>query len=194
MTYPITDWTLPWQFDEIRGHLRPGQEKALHDLACLTPENGVILEVGAFKGRSTCALAMSGRTVHTIDAFTGKTDNTNDLSAPSFLGEFFANLERVDCLANVIPHMGLSSRFWKTWAIPVDMLFIDGGHDDEIVSGDFEHFFPWLKKGGILAMHDVYSENCDSLSNGPNGVWCRNKHLLTDREIFVDNLAVGRKL
>lgn len=180
--------------ETVFGHLRPGQEEALYDLACQTPEDGVILEVGAHKGRSTCCLAVSGRRVLTIDTFTGQPENTNDLSATSYLGEFFGNLGKVEALENVEPLIGKSSEFWDDWNTPIDMLFIDGGHQDEVVRGDFLFFFPWLKAGGILAMHDVYSMECNADSNGPNKVWCDALSQLKDTRILFDNLAVGVKL
>lgn len=191
-----TDWALPEAFNQIAGHLHTGQEKLLHDLAMQTPPEGVILEVGAHKGRSTCALALAcvdtNRHVYTIDTFTGQPDNTNLLTAPSYIGEFLKNLDRVDAVGYVTPLVGLSSDYWGKFNQPLDLLFIDGGHDHETVLGDFEAFWPLLKVGGILAMHDVYSYECDSLSNGPNKVWCDHFHELSDHTIN-HNLAYGVK-
>lgn len=192
-----TDWALPEAFIQISGHLHTGQEKLLHDLAMQTPEDGIILEVGAHKGRSTCAIALAcvntQRHIYTIDAFTGKPDNTDDLSAPSYIGEFLKNLDRCNVVGYVTPLVGLSNEYWHDFKKPIDMLFIDGGHEHEVVTGDFNNFFPLLKAGGILAMHDVYSYECDSLSNGPNKVWCDHYGDLVDH-VINHNLAWGWKL
>jgi predicted O-methyltransferase YrrM len=37
----------------------------------------------------------------------------------------------------------------------VDFLFIDGDHTYEGVRKDFEMYFPFVRKGGIVAFHDV---------------------------------------
>jgi predicted O-methyltransferase YrrM len=36
-----------------------------------------------------------------------------------------------------------------------DFIFIDGDHTYEGAKKDFENYFPLLKKGGILALHDI---------------------------------------
>lgn len=39
---------------------------------------------------------------------------------------------------------------------PLDMLFIDGGHDYETVRNDFERFAPLVGEGGLVVLHDVH--------------------------------------
>lgn len=38
---------------------------------------------------------------------------------------------------------------------PYDFIFIDGGHDYATARADFEHYWPMLREGGLLAMHDI---------------------------------------
>jgi predicted O-methyltransferase YrrM len=38
---------------------------------------------------------------------------------------------------------------------PIDFLFIDGDHTYEGVKRDFELYSPLVKKGGIIAFHDI---------------------------------------
>lgn len=42
----------------------------------------------------------------------------------------------------------------QTWSRPIDFLFIDGDHAYDAVLQDFNQWTPWLKTGGILAIHD----------------------------------------
>jgi predicted O-methyltransferase YrrM len=42
----------------------------------------------------------------------------------------------------------------QSWATPLDFLFIDGDHTYEAVKRDYDQWTPFLKKGGILAIHD----------------------------------------
>lgn len=37
----------------------------------------------------------------------------------------------------------------------IDLLFIDGGHDYETVSSDFEKYSPFVRKNGLIVFHDV---------------------------------------
>ncbi len=41
------------------------------------------------------------------------------------------------------------------WDKPVDILFIDGDHTYNGVKADFEKFFPFVKEGGLVLMHDI---------------------------------------
>lgn len=41
-----------------------------------------------------------------------------------------------------------------SWIAPIDFLFIDGDHNYEAVLRDFDQWTPFIKKGGLLAMHD----------------------------------------
>lgn len=51
------------------GWLTEVEARLLWDTACAT--DGHILEVGCYKGRSTCLLAALGRTLHCVDPFAG---------------------------------------------------------------------------------------------------------------------------
>lgn len=38
---------------------------------------------------------------------------------------------------------------------PIDFLFIDGGHDYEVVKADFDNYHGLVRPGGIIGFHDV---------------------------------------
>ena len=38
---------------------------------------------------------------------------------------------------------------------PLDLIFIDGGHTYEVVSGDMRRFAPLVRPGGLIAFHDI---------------------------------------
>lgn len=42
----------------------------------------------------------------------------------------------------------------QTWVENLDFLFIDGDHTPEAVARDYDQWTPFLKTGGILAIHD----------------------------------------
>ena len=67
----------------------------------------------------------------------------------------------------------------------IDLLFIDGDHSYEGVKKDFEMYSPLVKKGGIIAFHDIVvhppETNCDV-----NKFWNEIKHHYKYKE-FVEN-------
>lgn len=55
----------------------------------------------------------------------------------------------------VVPIAGRSQRVGPWWGTPIAFLFIDGGHDDQTVMGDYRTWGPMVIPTGILAFHDV---------------------------------------
>jgi hypothetical protein len=53
------------------------------------------------------------------------------------------------------PVKGYSYDVVQTWKRAIDVLFIDASHDYEAVHRDFQLWSPFVKVGGIVAMHDV---------------------------------------
>lgn len=192
------DWSdVETEILSISGHLQPGQERWLYDTARALPDWAVILEIGPFKGRSTCSLAAgcagSRKHIYTIDHFHSLWSNTDDASGESFFAEFWATLERLKLDPWVTPLPGFSHEFYQTWQRPIHMLWIDGGHADEVVRADYEAFWPHLAAGGLLALHDVSHGEYGGI-NGPDRVWYDIAlPLLTDVD-HCGSLAYGRKL
>lgn len=48
-----------------------------------------------------------------------------------------------------------SSELVQSWDKMIDILFIDDGHDYESVKSDYENFSPFVKKGGLILLHDT---------------------------------------
>lgn len=143
--------------DAIEGLLvSPDQEHWLFRTARSMPDGAAIVEIGSFKGRSTCCLAYGCRGtkkhVFSVDTFDG---NDADFHHRNFFQEFWHNVEECGLTAYVTPVQGRSSEVAKTWANPVHLLFIDGSHQYEDVLADFYGFLPHIVPGGIVALHDV---------------------------------------
>ena len=64
------------------------------------------------------------------------------------------------------------------WAQPLSLLFIDGGHGAEPAWADYRGWTPFVSKGGLLAIHDVFEDPADG-GRPPY-------------ELFVDALSSGR--
>jgi Methyltransferase domain len=187
------EWREAWsQGDRVAGWLAEGQERWLFETAYSLPSPANIVEIGSFKGRSTCFLAFGCRgtkkRVFAIDTFNG---NECDFGYRDFFGEFSENIERSGLSKYVRPIVGTSREVSKRWNEPIHLLFIDGSHRYDDVMEDFRGFFPHVVPGGTVALHDV---------NGAGGdwpdvfrVWDETvRHELVDTG-FCNNLAFGRK-
>lgn len=159
--------------------------KILFDAASGLPDPAMILEIGAFQGFSTCALAYAcvntQRRVMTIDTFHGNIKNTDLQDGESYYGTFLDNVRARNLQEYIMPLVGRSEIYYDGWAYPLDLLFIDGCHP--IMQQDLDAFFPHLKAGGMLLMHDVADDN---------ETWRGVKEQLTDVHLF-QNLGWGKK-
>ncbi|HUI06237.1 MAG TPA: class I SAM-dependent methyltransferase [Verrucomicrobiae bacterium] len=182
--------------DGVEGLLvSPGQERWLFTTARWLPDGATIVEIGSFKGRSTCCLAYgcrgSKKHVFAIDTFAGNDSDFKEgvtFRGTGYFDVFWSNLETRGLSSYVTPWRGQSRDAAKEWMTPIDLLFIDGSHQYEDVLADFEDFFPHVKPGGIIAFHDV-------LPNwpGPSRVWNESARPRLRRLGCCASLAYGRK-
>lgn len=137
----------------IRGYLVPGQEKALFKLAGSV--TGLLVEIGCFCGRSTCSMGLAIKDnpdckLVSIDTFEG-----NDPARKPSEAEFHENIRRCGLQSVVTLIKDDSKKIGKQWHQPIDLLFVDALHTYEGAKSDVDLFFPWLRVGGLLVLHDV---------------------------------------
>jgi predicted O-methyltransferase YrrM len=182
------EWRQLWaMIDHIEGWLYPAEGRWLFENARSIPRGGNIVEIGSFKGRSTCCLAggcQSRGRVFAIDSF----DGGPNLPRADSLADFRRNLSRCGLSAHVEPVVGLSFDIAKSWNQPIHLLFIDGSHNYEDVLADFEQFFPNVVPGGKVALHDVNSGDWP----GVRRAWMQINRALTDIG-YCESLGFGRK-
>jgi len=142
--------------EPIEGWLHDGQENWLFKRALALPDEANLVEVGSYKGRSTCCLAFgcwgTKKRVFAVDTF----DGGPDLPRHDSYEEFCQNLKRCQLSKYVEPMRGLSGEIAKTWNKPIHFIFIDGSHIYDDVLTDFAGFFPHVVPGGTVAFHDVH--------------------------------------
>jgi hypothetical protein len=120
------------------------------------PDNFRFLEIGAYKGRSLCALAeIASRygktcTADVIDLF----DGDIHIAERDYYAEFRANTEHLTIIGNV--HKGDSAIIHRILPKDTryDAIFIDGLHTADGVELDIRNYLPFLAQGGILSGHD----------------------------------------
>ena len=143
------------------GFLTEREARFLALVAACAPAQGVILEIGSFKGKSTVGLASIalryglGPVVavdpHTAPAVTDYGHGT----AQSSWEDFRMSLERAGVTHAVEAHRAYSRDLARGWNRPIRFLWIDGDHTYQGAKADIELFRPHLVPGGIVAMHDV---------------------------------------
>lgn len=141
----------------VPGFLKsPMQEQWFFTAARKAPNQAVIVEIGSFLGRSTVSFALgcvgTSKHVYAIDLFEGDNDM---YGSGNFEDRFIQNIRACGVELYVTPIKKHSLEVAKTWKKPIDILFIDGSHAYEDVKADFDAFYPHVKKGGVIAFHDI---------------------------------------
>lgn len=129
--------------DQVEGWFSKEQMEILYPFAQKAKN---VMEIGTYAGRSTLFWALSNpkANIVTVDRCIG---------APGFPSKYISPeiVKEGKIIAIHEDSYNLSARF--NW--PIDLLFIDGGHDYLDVSRDIEHWSPKVK--GIIVMHDYPS-------------------------------------
>lgn len=106
-----------------------------------------VLEIGAFKGRSTVCLAQTALKVVCVDPFDGR---ATPKLGPT-LKEFQANVKDY---GNVSWHVGTMDDVGWEMVPEFDLVFIDGDHTYGAVHNDIEWALTLLRPGGHIVFHD----------------------------------------
>ena len=73
----------------------------------------------------------------------------------------------------------------------LDFLFIDGDHSYEGVKKDFEMYSSLVRKGGIIAFHDIVNKDFTRKDIEVPKFWEEIKIKFTHKEIIFDNFNYG---
>lgn len=144
---------------DIDGWLTDAEGELLHKLAKNCKGKGVIVEIGSWKGKSTVYLANGSKAgnnvrVYAIDPHTGGPDLKRLGKVWSF-EEFKRNVAMAGVDDIVVPMIKTSEEAAKGFDQPIELIFIDGAHEYEMVKLDFNLWFPKVIDGGIMAFHDT---------------------------------------
>jgi MMP 1-O-methyltransferase len=134
---------------DVDGWLSDEEGEALYELAKDCTGKGVIVEIGSWKGKSTICLGLGSRAGEGIQIF------AVDPHADYRHGEFKQNIERAGIADLVTPVKGLSQDVVGDFAEPIELLFVDGSHEEEDVRHDFDTWVPKVVEGGTVAFHDT---------------------------------------
>ena len=140
------------------------EARLLFNLSKNSSLNGVIVEIGSYKGGSTIFLAKGSKTakrnkVYAIDNHfdydtlihrVGK-----EIVPKSTLQLFKENIKITNIEDVVTPIIKTSEKAAAKWKKKISLLWIDGNHDYGYVKMDFLLWEKHLINGGIIAFHDT---------------------------------------
>lgn len=169
--------SLPIDPESVKGFLDPKEGEALYDAALEAGALGPCLEIGSYCGKSTvyfgAACQKAGSVLFALDHHRGSEENQvgwehhdSELYDPetgllNTLPLFRQTLRRAGLEDTVVPLVAPSTVAARGWATPLAMVFIDGGHAMEHALNDYRLWAPFVKPGGILAIHDVFPNPAD---------------------------------
>jgi hypothetical protein len=146
------------------GQIRRAEARCLYEFAQKAPREGVIVEIGSYRGLSTIALAKGSLKNHAIPVYAidphDYVDPGNCVSRAGWHYDsrdnfaFFKYVLFAGVAEVVRPINLLSNEVVAGWDKPISLLWIDGSHDYEEVKKDFKSWSPFVVQRGHVALHD----------------------------------------
>jgi SAM-dependent methyltransferase len=123
--------------------------------------DGNFLEIGCWKGRSSCFLAVEiinskkDINLYCVDTWKGSQEHINfqDIKDDNLYETFLQTIQPVKHIITPIRDYSVNASCIFNDEF-FDFIFIDASHKYEDVKNDIECWYPKLKKGGFIAGHD----------------------------------------
>lgn len=162
---------------QIKGFLAQDEAEALYQYALHSSSLGPCLEIGSYCGKSSVYLGSACRAqdniLFTIDHHRGSEEHQTgeEYHDPDL---FDRNAGRVDTFPalrktldlfslqqTVVPIVAPSQVVAKKWAMPLGLVFVDGGHSLEQALFDCLTWSEFVVPGGYLLIHDIFPNPAD---------------------------------
>lgn len=160
--------------EQTKGFLDPAEGQRLYEVALAASQMGPCLEIGSYCGKSALYLGTACRenqqVLYSIDHHRGSEeqqpgeeyfdpdlfdDRRGVIDTLPFLREALA---RAGLEETVVPLVCASQVAAQSWATPLALVFIDGGHAFETAWQDFRCWSEHLQVGGYLLIHDIFKD------------------------------------
>ena len=150
---------------DVDGWMSPGQGATLFDAAARCPNDGLIVEIGSFRGRSTIVLATAADPsveVIAIDPHAGndrgpqEIDGFEDEAADDHT-VFTENLTAAGVADRVRHVREFSDTALELVDGEIDVLYIDGAHRYAPARADIRAWGARVGDGGTMLIHDSFS-------------------------------------
>lgn len=142
----------PFSLSDWQNYLSHAEIELLDTLAKSLPGSPRVVNIGAGAGTSGLTFMQSRS-----DLFLYTIDVALEVNLYGGLGNEIGILRSADLLdyTRYQPIHQDSVVEGKRWARgPVDLVFVDGAHEYEECRGDLEAWWPHLRLGGVMAIHD----------------------------------------
>ena len=160
--------------DLVKGFLDADEGEALFRYALEAAELGPVLEVGSYCGKSTVYLGAACKaervSLYAVDHHRGSEEHQpgeeyhdgslfdEQAGLMDSFREFRQTIRAAELEDTVVPVVSSSKVAAHNWATPLSMVFIDGGHSLEAAMTDYRSWVGHIVKGGLLAIHDIFSD------------------------------------
>jgi predicted O-methyltransferase YrrM len=159
-----------------KGFMPEDEGLALHQVGLVAARSGIgpLLEVGTYCGKSAvylgAAARVGGTVLITVDHHRGSEENQPgwEHHDPTVVDPRSGRmdtlpwarrtLEDAGLEDNVVLVVGESTTVAAVWTTPLALVFIDGGHGQEVAWADYRAWTPKVPPGGYLAIHDVFPD------------------------------------
>ena len=163
--------------EAAKGFMPPAEGRALYETALSYGVKGPMLEVGTYCGKSAiyfgAAARAAGDVIVTVDHHHGSEENQAgwEYHDPSLVDPCTGRMDTLPVFRRTIGSAGLedvvvaivgtSKTVSGLWHTPLSLLFIDGGHAEDLAQADYEDWSPHIMVGGALGIHDVFPDAAD---------------------------------
>lgn len=163
--------------EAAKGFMPADEGLALYETAIAYGRVGPILEIGTYCGKSAIYLGAAAREAGTI-AFTVDHHHGSEELQPGWehhdatlvdpvtgqmdtLPTFRRTIAAAGLEEHVVAIVGVSAAVAALWGTPLGMVFIDGGHAEELAQADYDGWAPHVLPGGALVFHDIFPDPAD---------------------------------
>jgi predicted O-methyltransferase YrrM len=160
--------------EAAKGFMPPDEGLALYETAVAYGGVGPILEVGTYCGKSAVYLGAAARETGTV-AITVDHHHGSEELQPGWehhdatlvdpatgrmdtLPAFRETIAAAGLEDHVVAIVGVSATVAALWSTPLGMVFIDGGHAEDLAQADYDGWAPHVLPGGALVFHDIFPD------------------------------------
>ncbi len=159
---------------EIKGFLDHQEGMRLFEIASEASRFGPCLEIGSYCGKSTVYLGTGCKNnngiLFSIDHHRGSEEQQpgEEYFDPELFDHrifrvdtfkhFRRTIEMADLEETVVPIVCRSDVPARTWATPLSLVFIDGGHSYEAAYADYDAWAGHIMYKGFLLIHDIFKD------------------------------------
>ena len=143
--------------DLLDGWLSPIEGRILYDLAFHVDHDHYIIEIGSWKGKSTCFLSLGSLEGNNAKIISIDPHNwTDQVGIESTFPAWCKNTKnylKIGILTNIRKK---NEDSFQDISEKCGLIFIDGAHDSKAVDADITNYSSKLVKGGFLVFHDSF--------------------------------------